>query len=99
PVLLFPLARLVQRAERSRQPRKRLNRVLLLVARSLMLAFLALALARTMLGSGSVVAASRPGAVVIVLDDSLSMQARDAHGRTAFDAGKDAADELLRALP
>jgi hypothetical protein len=99
PVLDFPLMRLIARAERSRQPRKRLNRVLLLVARSLALALLSLALARTMLGPGRVVASTGPVAAVFVLDDSLSMRALAEDGRSAHEHGLDEALELLRLLP
>lgn len=99
PVFEFPLTRLLTRAERSRQPRKRLNRVLLLLARAAMLAALALALARMTLGPAGAVVAEGPVAAVVVLDDSLSMQAEGAGARTAFEAGVDEARSVLRALP
>jgi hypothetical protein len=99
PVLDFPLMRLIARAERSRQPRRRLNRVLLLIARALALALLSLALARALVGPGRVVAASGPVAAVFVMDDSLSMRAKTPEGVSAFDHGRASALELLRLLP
>lgn len=100
PILEFPLTRLVLRAETTRQPRKKLNRVLLLIARGALLALLALALARLVLG-GSEVRASGPVAVVVVLDDTLSMRAQASRGmkRSVFDEGREMADSLLAALP
>ena len=98
PIVEFPLARLVARAEHVQQPRKRLNRVLLLLARALLLALLALSLARLTFG-GSEVQAAGPVAVVVVLDDSLSMRAASRAGRSAFEEGRDMADSVLAALP
>jgi hypothetical protein len=100
PILEFPLTRLVLRAETTRQPRKKLNRVLLLIARASLLALLALALARLVLG-GSEVRASGPVAVAVVLDDTLSMRAQASRSatRSVFDEGRDMADSLLAALP
>ena len=99
PVVLFPLTRLLERAERTRQARRHLNRILLLVARSLLLALLAFALARLTIGSSGVVAASGPQALVVILDDSLSMGALDSSKRRAFDVAVEAADDLFASLP
>lgn len=98
PVIDFPLARLVARAEAVQQPRKRLNRVLLLLARAALLALLALSLARLTLGGGQV-QASGPVAVVVVIDDSLSMRAASRGERSAFEEGRDMAESLLASLP
>lgn len=99
PVMVFPLVRLVEKAERSRQPRRRLNRVLLLCARVALLAVLSLALARLTLGPAPVVAAAGPVALIVVLDDSLSMRAVGEDGRTAFETGVAEARRVLEALP
>ncbi len=99
PVMDFPLMRLIARAERSRQPRKRLNRVLLLSARILALVLLSLSLARGMFGPGRVVAATGPVAAVFVVDDSLSMRAKGPDGRSSFEQGRESALEILRLLP
>ena len=99
PVLDFPLMRLIERAERSRQPRKRLNRVLLLIARSLILALLALALSRMVLGPGRSVDAAGPVAAVFVVDDSMSTRAAAPDGRPVFEHLREQALELLRLLP
>jgi hypothetical protein len=98
PVVLFPLVRLIERAERTRQPRRHLNRVLLLCTRAALLALLALALARTTLGPVAAVVAQGPVAAVVVLDDSLSMAALGDEGRTAFEVGREKAVSLLRSL-
>ncbi len=98
PKIEFPLTRLVARAEAVQQPRRRLNRLLLLLARAALLALLALALARLVLG-GSRMAATGPIAVAVLVDDSLSMRARAANGSSVFDAGRDMAASMLAALP
>lgn len=98
PIVVFPLARLVARAEHVQQPRRRLNRVLLLLARAAMLALLALALARLTLG-GSEVRAEGPVAAVVLVDDTLSMRATSRSGRSVFDEGRDMAESVLAALP
>lgn len=97
PVIEFPLTRLVARAEHVQQPRRRLNRVLLLIARAALLALLALALSRLVLG-GAQVQAMGPVAVALVVDDSLSMRAAS-KGSSAFAAGREMADSVLAALP
>src|SRR5436190_4288897 len=98
PVLDFPLMRLVLRAEHSRQPRKMLNRVLLLVTRAAILALLALALARLTFGGGTMIA-SGPVAAVLVVDDSLSMRADAEEGGSILERGLEAAESLVAALP
>jgi hypothetical protein len=98
PVLEFPLTRLVLRAEHSRQPRKRLNRVLLMLTRAAILALLALALSRMTFGGAGVVAQG-PVAAVVVVDDSLSMQAKGDDGGTMLESGTMMAASFVAALP
>lgn len=98
PVLDFPLTRLILRAEHARQPRKRLNRVLLMLTRAAILALLALALSRLTFGGAGVVAQG-PVAAVVVVDDSLSMQARGDAGGTMLESGVEMAVSFVAALP
>jgi len=88
--------RSVQRVQR----RWRLKRFLLLASRVLLLAAFALAAARPMLGSTAVVRASSSGPerLAIVIDGSLSMQATDDDGRTAFDRARTMARNLIDAM-
>jgi len=90
-----------QRLLRDREanaPWQRLRRNLLLLLQLLILTLLTLALARPFFPSPTVAA----GSVVILLDASASMQARDAAGvssaPTRFDAALDAAREIVDGL-
>jgi Ca-activated chloride channel family protein len=74
-------------------PWQRLRRNLLLFLQLLILALLALALARPFLPAPAVVS----GSVVVLLDASASMQARDV-APTRFDAGLRAAREIVTGL-
>ncbi|MEM7244490.1 MAG: BatA domain-containing protein [Acidobacteriota bacterium] len=99
PVLDFPLMHLIERAERSRQPRRRLNRVLLLLLRMAILTLLALALARPLFGGRATLTASGPVALRLVVDDSLSMGAKDEDARTRLEVASEEASLLLSGLP
>jgi len=88
-----------QRLLRDREanaPWQRLRRNLLLLLQLLILALMTLALARPFVPAPTLVT----GSVVLLLDASASMQARDAHGvaPTRFDAGLRAAREIVAAL-
>ena len=88
--------RSVQRVQR----RWRLKRFLLLAARVLLLAALAIAAARPLLGGHATVIARRSGPerLAIVIDASLSMRARYEGGRSAFERAATEARNLVTAM-
>jgi hypothetical protein len=79
------------------RPRSRLREVLLLTARTLLILALVLAAAGPAARGAAGGAAGESLDVVLLLDGSYSMRARDA-GRTRFDAARDAGRRLLRRL-
>ncbi len=95
----------LRRAQRRTRHRLRLEQWLLLFLRSAALFLFALAAAQPIF-SAEAVRGSSPAPWwssgrtdhVLVLDDSLSMQAVRADGRTAFDAARNAARRLLEAM-
>ncbi|HBJ86213.1 MAG TPA: hypothetical protein DDZ88_20580 [Verrucomicrobiales bacterium] len=74
---------------------RRIKKWLSLLLTLLVLIFAILALARP----SSDVSADSPGAVVIVVDHSASMAAKDAQGRTRLDEAKRLVKDRIRALP
>lgn len=74
---------------------RRIKKWLSLLLTLLVLLFAIFALARP---SGNV-SADSPGAVVIVMDCSASMSAKDAQGRTRLDEAKQRVQDRVRALP
>jgi hypothetical protein len=97
--LAFPAIDFILRARRQTERRLRLKRILLFLARTLVLAAIALAIARPKLESpASAADAPRgPSAVAIVLDLSGSMTYR-LGGRTLFEQAKADAAEALASL-
>jgi hypothetical protein len=87
------LWRRLLRDREANAPWQRLRRNLLLLLQLLVLALLTLALARPFVPVPTVVS----GSVVILLDASASMQARDV-SPTRFDAGRQAAREIVAAM-
>lgn len=83
PVVSFGPMELLLRVERRVRSRLRLRDLLLLAARVLLVALLVLAAARPFVrvASRAAFAAAMPSSIVIVLDDSLSMQAGAAFAR------------------
>jgi len=83
---------------RSNRRRMRIEQLLLLALRTLLMVLIVLTIARPILSStgvGAWLARRARTSRVIVLDDSLSMGYRQG-GQTALDLGKDAAAEVLR---
>ncbi|WP_461786119.1 VWA domain-containing protein, partial [Prosthecobacter sp.] len=74
---------------------RRIKKWLSLLLTLLVLLFAILALARP----SSDLSADSPGAVVIVVDHSASMAAKDAQGRTRFDEAKRLVKDRIRSLP
>lgn len=93
--------RFVMAAERRVRRQLRLEKWLLLTVRTLLLLFFGLALARPILATafGSLAPGGRRSDVVIVIDDSLSMQARRPDGLTSFDAALRTARDLIARAP
>jgi hypothetical protein len=74
---------------------RRIKKWLSLLLTLLVLIFAILALARP----SSDVSADSPGAIVIVIDHSASMAAKDAQGRTRLDEAKRLVKDRIRSLP
>ena len=95
--LAFPAVDFILRARRETMRRLRLKKVLLFLARTALLAGVALAIVRPRLGAPEAAAAAVPAghsAVAVVLDASASMRYR-LSGRTLFErAREDALDAL-----
>ena len=83
---------------RTNRRRLRLEEILLLLLRMAIPALLALGMARPVLTGWSHLARHAPGSYVILLDNSLSMQAGDA-ARSAFDRAREEAGRILDGLP
>jgi hypothetical protein len=79
---------------RKKTRRFQLKQILLLIARMLLLLFIALALARPTITGGRAVKSHLPTTAVFILDDSFSMQ-RQEGGRRLFDVAVEKAIGLL----
>jgi len=90
----FPSLEFVRKMLRRKTRRFRIKQLLLLIIRTLIVLFIALALARPTLMSGSAARGHLPTTAVIVLDNSFSMGRREAN-RILFDVAKEKALELL----
>jgi len=96
--LLFPSLRLLKEAEKKRRRLSRLRRPLSLLLRCLAIALLALALATPVVGPiPGWLPLPRPQALVIVLDDSLSMSGWQ-EGESPFSRARRVAQRLLSTL-
>ena len=98
PIVAFGPMELLLRVERRLRSRLRLRDILLLAARVLLVVLLVLAAARPFVrvASRAAFAAGVPESIVIVLDDSLSMQAGGADG--AFARARSAALDVIAGL-
>ena len=85
------------KAHRRSQRRIRFENWLLLAVRTLVILLIGLAIARPYVASGALglVLESPRYDRVIIIDDSLSMQARRADGTSAFDAARDVAIKVI----
>ncbi len=90
----FPSLEFVRKMLRKKTRRFKLKQLLLLVVRTLTVLFIALALARPTLMSGSAARGHLPTTAVIVLDNSFSMGRREAN-RVLFDVAREKTLELL----
>jgi hypothetical protein len=78
---VFPSLEFLRRMMRRKTRRFHLKQILLLIARILLLLFIALALARPTLTGGRAVSGHLPTTAVVILDDSYSMQRVDDRSR------------------
>lgn len=95
----FSAVEFVLRSRRAVQRKFRLKQLILLILRCLMLAAIGLALAKPLAGalSASATAVEGPAAVVLLVDNSMSMQAM-VDGETAFEAAQRQAAEIIDSL-
>jgi hypothetical protein len=91
---VFPSLEFLRKLMRRKTRRFHLKQILLLLVRILLLAFIAVALARPTLTGGRVVKGHLPTTAVVVLDDSFSML-RTERGLQIFDLARARAGELL----
>ena len=73
--------------------------LLLLIIRCMIPICLALAMARPFLSGSSILGIQEPIATVIILDDSLSMQAKPNGGLTRWTTALQSIDDILKSLP
>lgn len=91
---VFPSLEFLRRMMRKKTRRFHLKQLLLLIARILLVLFIALALARPTITGGRVVKGHLPTTAVLIMDDSFSMSRREADGRL-FDLARQRALDLL----
>jgi hypothetical protein len=91
---VFPSLEFLRRMMRKKTRRFHLKQILLLIARILLVLFIALALARPTITGGRVVRGHLPTTAVLIIDDSFSMSRKVADGRL-FDLAKQRALDLL----
>jgi hypothetical protein len=90
----FPSLEFVRKMLRRKTRRFKLKQLLLLLIRTLIVLFIALALARPTLISGSAARGHLPTTAVIVLDNSFSMGRRE-YNRVLFEVARERTLELL----
>jgi len=93
-IQVFPSLEFLRKMMRKKTRRFQLKQILLLIARMLLLLFIALALARPTITGGRAVKSHLPTTAVFILDDSFSMQRHEEGGRL-FDQAVDKATGLL----
>ncbi len=91
---VFPSLEFLRRMMRKKTRRFHLKQILLLIARILLLLFIALALAGPTLTGGRVVRGHLPTTAVVILDDSYSMQRTEGGSRLFEGAAKKALNLL-----
>ncbi|MFG0257933.1 MAG: BatA domain-containing protein [Phycisphaerales bacterium JB043] len=96
--VMFGAMRFVVEAYRQQRSRIRLEQLLLLFLRCLVILLIALAIARPLLSSGSALAPASERSVYILLDTSVASSARIDGDRSAMDAIKNAVETLLDSL-
>lgn len=97
--VVFPALRLIRERQKRSKKRLRVKNWLLLLARMLLLALMALALARpSIVSEASIGDAEVPTAIGLVFDTSLSMGYKQ-RDKTRLDEAKDRAYDLLKKTP
>ena len=97
--VMFPAVRLIRERQRRSKKRMRIKNWLLLLARMVLVALMALALARPSLYSQVPLGSeSQPTALGLVFDTSLSMDFKE-KDKTRLDEAKERAREILGKLP
>lgn len=86
--------------EAYKKQRRRLNleQLLLLAARCVLIALLALAVGKPILGAAGLLGSKGPRTVFILVDNSLASSARSNETTTAFEYHKSVAESILRSL-
>lgn len=97
PVLWGAMRFLLEAYRRQRQ-RLRLEQLLLLAARCLVVALVALALGRPLLGAAGLAAGRGATTLYLMIDNSLTSSVEDGDGRTALERSRALAADLLRGL-
>lgn len=96
--VLWGAMRFVLEAYRKQRRRLRLEQILLLLARCLIVLLVALAIGRPALERAGILGGAGARSVYLLIDNGLASSARDEAGRTALDRHKQAAAEVLAAL-
>jgi hypothetical protein len=97
--ILWAAMRFVLEAVRKQRRRLRLEQLLLLAARCILVALIALAIGRPIIGRASTLAGRAAVTVYLLVDDGLTSSARDADASTtALERHKAAATDLLKQL-
>ena len=96
--VLWAAMRFVRISVEQNQRRIKIEDMLLLILRCLLIALLALALAQPFLNAASALFGESRSTAVIILDNSYSMSQTDGV-QSRFDAAKNAADEIIRSMP
>lgn len=101
PTVYLPTVALLQRAIALTQRRRSLQDLLLMLTRMALLALLAFGLAAPFVNRGVAIGDGRPQSVVLVVDDSMSMQrnATGVNGQPLWQKARDRALEIVEALP
>lgn len=96
--VMWAAMRFLLEAYKEHRRRLRLEQFLLLLARCLLIAFIAIGLGRPMLGGGSILGGRSAVTLYLLVDNSLASSARDAGGGGALDRHKAQAARLLDQL-
>jgi hypothetical protein len=96
--ILWGAMRFLLEAYRQHRKRIRLEQFLLLASRCLLVALIAVALGRPLLGSGASLAGRGAVTLYLLIDNSLAASATDEAGKAALERHKTAAAALLRQM-
>lgn len=96
--VMWAAMRFLLEAYRKHKRRLQIEQLLLLAARCLLVALIAMALAKPVMGEAGMLARSGPRTLYLVVDNSLTAGAKDENGLSALDRHKASASELLSKL-